>query len=44
VLAGIAQAARRGVLIKGGMHLENLGTIKAIALDKTGTLTIGQPK
>lgn len=44
VLAGIAQAARRGVLIKGGMHLENLGTIKAIALDKTGTLTIGQPE
>ena len=44
VLAGIAQAARRGVLIKGGMHLENLGTIKAIALDKTGTLTVGQPE
>ena len=44
VLAGIAQAARRGVLIKGGMHLENLGTINAIALDKTGTLTIGQPE
>lgn len=34
VLAGIAQAARRGVLIKGGMHLENLGTVNAIALDK----------
>jgi Cd2+/Zn2+-exporting ATPase len=44
VLAGIAQAARRGVLVKGGMHLENLGTINAIALDKTGTLTIGQPE
>ncbi len=44
VLAGIAQAARRGVLIKGGMHLENLGTVKAIALDKTGTLTVGQPE
>jgi Zn2+/Cd2+-exporting ATPase len=44
VLAGIAQAARRGVLVKGGMHLENLGTIKAIALDKTGTLTVGQPE
>ena len=44
VLAGIAQAARRGVLIKGGMHLENLGTVNAIALDKTGTLTIGQPE
>jgi Cd2+/Zn2+-exporting ATPase len=44
VLAGVAQAARRGVLIKGGMHLENLGTVNAIALDKTGTLTIGQPE
>jgi Cd2+/Zn2+-exporting ATPase len=44
VLAGVAQAARRGVLVKGGMHLENLGTINAIALDKTGTLTVGQPE
>jgi Cd2+/Zn2+-exporting ATPase len=44
VLAGIAQAARRGVLIKGGMHLESLGTVRAIALDKTGTLTVGRPE
>jgi Cd2+/Zn2+-exporting ATPase len=44
VLAGVAQAARRGVLVKGGMHLENLGTISAIALDKTGTLTVGRPE
>lgn len=44
VLAGVAQAARRGVLIKGGMHLENLGTVRAIALDKTGTLTTGRPE
>ena len=44
VLAGIAQAARRGVLIKGGEHLENLGKLRAIALDKTGTLTVGKPE
>ena len=44
VLAGIARAARRGVLVKGGVHLENLGMIKVLALDKTGTLTVGQPE
>ena len=43
VLAGIARAAQNGVLIKGGVHLENLGSLGAIAFDKTGTLTIGHP-
>lgn len=43
VAAGIGRAGKSGVLIKGGMHLENLGKIKAIAFDKTGTLTKGTP-
>ncbi|WP_166965997.1 heavy metal translocating P-type ATPase [Yeosuana marina] len=43
VLAGIATAARHGVLIKGGRPLEDLGGLKAIAFDKTGTLTTGRP-
>ncbi len=44
VLVGISRAAREGVLIKGGMHLENLGKVIAIAVDKTGTLTQAKPE
>jgi Cd2+/Zn2+-exporting ATPase len=43
VLSGIARAARIGVLVKGGVHLENLGRVSALAFDKTGTLTLGRP-
>ncbi|MFM9168540.1 MAG: heavy metal translocating P-type ATPase, partial [Phycisphaerales bacterium] len=43
VLAGVARAARSGVLIKGGAHLESLGSVRCFAMDKTGTLTVGRP-
>ena len=43
IISGIAAAARRGILIKGGLFLEKLGQIQAVAFDKTGTLTLGKP-
>ncbi|MCI0371750.1 MAG: cadmium-translocating P-type ATPase, partial [candidate division NC10 bacterium] len=43
VLSAIANAARHGVLFKGGAYLEALGRVRAVALDKTGTITRGVP-
>ena len=44
IAASLSAGARRGLLLKGGAVLENLGKITAVALDKTGTLTEGKPK
>ena len=43
VVSGLAAAARRGILIKGGVYLEQGHKLRAIALDKTGTITVGKP-
>ena len=44
VLSSVARAGRGGVLVKGGAPLESLGVLRAIAFDKTGTVTEGRPK
>ena len=44
VVSGLAAAARRGILIKGGSYLEEGRKIRMVALDKTGTLTMGEPR
>lgn len=44
ITSGLAVAARRGALIKGGAALEQLGQVRQVAFDKTGTLTVGRPR
>lgn len=44
ILGGIGRAAKLGGVIKGGVHLETLGKVRTVVLDKTGTLTFGRPE
>lgn len=43
-LSSLANAARNGILVKGGNYLEDLGSVTTVAFDKTGTLTVGEPR
>lgn len=43
IVSALTLAAKRGILVKGGLFLEEMGQLRAVALDKTGTLTYGQP-
>ncbi|NLC11581.1 MAG: cadmium-translocating P-type ATPase [Firmicutes bacterium] len=44
VFSAISKGAKQGILFKGGLHLEQTGTISTVAFDKTGTLTLGKPQ
>lgn len=44
ILGGIGRCARLGAIVKGGVHLETLGRVDTVVLDKTGTLTFGKPE
>ncbi|MGC5083490.1 heavy metal translocating P-type ATPase, partial [Escherichia coli] len=43
IVSGLASAARHGILVKGGVYLEQGRQLRALALDKTGTITFGKP-